>query len=378
MNLKIVNQITKNILGVSLLVVSLSLGGISAKAQTYTAPSVSILDKDFIVSITACKLRWDWTRNKYISSVANPDKNPEDSTNCVTEEAAYTNGTPKTDKYKGFATVGADAVAMFGEDKIMSIAAQDKATTNSASRADRANLGTIFNGTKTSQGQTASLASIFTTSSPIPTTGGMPRMTWTGPDTFTAATGSSASGKAQIYNGGWCSIANGTATIRTTRAGKAYTPVGDNNLAGRNTASAESMCAPSGKTTMPKGVLRVDQWLYEVLYPTEAECKTIAKDYTFAECQTWFQTFYGKYLTGDTDTTKGKGFVATYEFYMTLNDISTQYIGAVATVDINKSGRASVTAANYQDAIAVGGDKGPEQAAGIVREWNGWSIYEVQ
>lgn len=377
MNFKVINQITqrvvRNILGVSLLIASISLGGVSAKAQTYTAPSVSVLDKDFIVSITSCKLRWDWTRNTYISSIANPDKAPEDSTNCATDKAAYVNGVAKADKYTGFETVGEDAKAIFGNDKIMSITAQDKVTTSSANLADRANLGKIFSGTKTSQGQTANLQSIFTTSNPVPTTGGMPRMTWTGPDTFTGT------GATQIYDGGWCSIENGVAKVRTTRAGKAYNPSTDTkNLNGKNPASAESMCAPTGETTMPKGVLRVDQWIYEVLYPTEAECKTMAKDYTFAECQTWFQTFYGKYLAGDTDTTKGKGFTATYEFYMTLNDISTQYIGSVASVDINKSNRKTVTAATFPDAVDIGGDKGPEQAAGIVREWDGWSIYEVQ
>jgi hypothetical protein len=375
MNLKNITQLLQKTLGLTLIIGSLSLGGISTKAQSYTAPSVSVLEKDFILSITACKLRWDWTRNKYISSVANPDKAPEDSTNCVTEEAAYTNGVAKTDKYTSFTKVGEDAKGIFGNDKVMSIAAQDKATTSSTNLADRTNLNKIFNGTKTSQGQVASLQSIFTTMPTLPTTGGMPRMTWTGADTFTEPTGDS---KARTYNGGWCSIENGVAKVRTTRAGKAFSPVGDKNLEGRDTANAESMCAPKGKTTMPKGVLKVDQWLYEVPYPTEAECKAMAKDYSYAECQTWFQTFYGKYLAGDTDTTKGKGFIATYEFYMTLNDISTQYIGAVASIDINKSNRSTVTAANFGDAKDVGGDKGPEQAAGIVREWNGWSIYEVQ
>ncbi len=157
---------------------------------------------------------------------------------------------------------------------------------------------------------------------------GMPRVFSTGPDTYTINPD-----RTKVYQGGWCIVENGRIVVRTNRAGVPFDP----SLYGRNPDDPWHACARQGKTTVEDQNLQIFQHVWEIKYPSLAQCQQwFAVD--LKTCSTFYRNRLGRDLAGN--GISGNRIVYTMTFYGAFDDKYTKWVGWV-NPDLNGSRRNS-------------------------------------
>jgi len=304
---------------------SLTIFAIPASAQTAPNPGTPTVGSPNIVSqaittipsasspfgidLTACRLSFDWVQYVADQRAGLTSSSPFVDQGCVTQLGLYQNGALQKTTYSSFTTGTPATKAAFGNDQVVAISSQNlnaynpdgslKATKTSQNRTNNTDLTQIFSANYKNR--------IYPGGGPKT---GIPKFFSTGTNTF------STDSQGQIYDGGWCKIENGLISVRTNWAGTPINPA----LYGKNVNDPSTACAMQGKTTVEDRNLKAYQYLFEIKYPTNQECKDWFgfNDGNVAQCQTFFKNRYGGSLNGNTTT--GNRILAVYTFYATWDD----------------------------------------------------------